>query len=99
MSLSSEESVYDLWSEDSLEITPGIGDKLEAIPNFLQFYWRMKEPLKETSKTAIDLKKEHGCTLMGNMFNSSSCLNSLSLTVHPSILRLMKKKIKLVWLI
>lgn len=94
MSLALEGSIYDLWLEDSLEIKPGISDKLEAIPNFHQFYWKIKELLKETSRMVMELKKEHDSTLMKNMFQSSSCLSSLSLIVNPSILRLTEEEDK-----
>ncbi|CAO3607218.1 unnamed protein product [Mucor hiemalis] len=49
-----DESIYELWLEDILEIKPGIDDKLEAIPNFIQFYWKTKELLKQTSRIVME---------------------------------------------
>ncbi|RCI00582.1 hypothetical protein CU097_014708 [Rhizopus azygosporus] len=92
--LAPEETIYELWLEDFLEIKPDIDDKLEAIPNFLQFYWKMKKLLKETSKMAMELKKEHDSTLIENRFKPSSFLSSLSLMVNLSILRLTEEKDK-----
>lgn len=88
MSFVSDESIYELWLEDILEIKPGIDDKLEAIPNFIQFYWKTKELLKQTSRLVMELKKEHEATLVKSMFKKSSDLTSLSTIVNPSILRL-----------
>jgi hypothetical protein len=94
MSLAPKRAIYELWLEGFLEIKPDIDDKLEAIPNFLQFYWKMKELLKETSRMVMDLKKEHSSTLIENRFKSSCFLTSLSLMVNPSILRLTEEKDK-----
>lgn len=94
MSFVPDESIYELWLEDILEIKPSIDDKLEAIPNFIQFYWKTKELLKQTSKIVMELKKEHEATLVKNMFKKSSDLTSLSTIVNPSILRLIEDEDK-----
>lgn len=92
--LAPEETIYELWLEDFLEIKPDIDDKLEAIPNFLQFYWKMKKLLKETSKMAMELKKEHDSTLIENRFKSSCFLSSFLFMVNLSILCLTEEKDK-----
>ncbi|CEI95008.1 hypothetical protein RMCBS344292_09209 [Rhizopus microsporus] len=92
--LAPEENIYELWLEDFLEIKPDINDKLEVIPNFLQFYWKMKKLLKETSKMAMELKKEHDSTLIENRFKSSCFLSSLLFMVNLSILCLTEEKDK-----
>ncbi|ORE15906.1 hypothetical protein BCV71DRAFT_184482, partial [Rhizopus microsporus] len=84
----SEGTIYELWLKDLLEIKPDIDDKLEAIPNVLQFCWKKKKLLKETSRM------EHDSTLIENRFKPSSFLSSLSLIVNPSILRLTEEKDK-----
>ncbi|KAI8091742.1 hypothetical protein BDF21DRAFT_449119 [Thamnidium elegans] len=94
MSFIPDESIYELWLEDILEIKPDIDDKLEAIPNFVQFYWKTKELLKQTSRIVMELKKEHDATLVRNMFKKSSDLTSLSSIVNPSILRLIEDEDK-----
>jgi hypothetical protein len=94
ISLAPEGTIYKLWLENLLEIKPDIGDKLEAIPNFLQSYWKMKDLLKETSRMMMELKKEHDSILIENRFKSSSYLNSLSFIVNPSILRLTEEEDK-----
>lgn len=88
MSLASEGTIYEFWLEEFLEIKPDIDDRLEAIPNFLQFYWKMKDLSKKASRMVMELKKEHDSTLIEYRFKSSSCLHSLSLAANPSILRL-----------
>ncbi|KAI9487730.1 MAG: hypothetical protein EXX96DRAFT_593713 [Benjaminiella poitrasii] len=80
MSLAPGGSIYDLWLEDTLEIKPDIGDKLDAIPILLG--------------NERDLKKEHDSTLMKNIFKFSSCLRSLSIIVNPSILHLTEEEDK-----
>ena len=90
MSFVPDESIYEFWLEGILEIKPSIDDKLEAIPNFVQFYWKTKELLKQTSRIVMELKKEHDATLVKNMFKKSSDLTSLSTIVNPSILRLIE---------
>ncbi|CEJ02834.1 hypothetical protein RMCBS344292_16828 [Rhizopus microsporus] len=54
----SEGTIYELWLKDLLEIKPDIDDKLEAIPNVLQFCWKKKKLLKETSRMVMELKKK-----------------------------------------
>ncbi|KAG2203447.1 hypothetical protein INT47_008174 [Mucor saturninus] len=94
MSFVPDESIYELWLEDILEIKPSIDDRLEAIPNFIQFYWKTKELLKQASRIVIKLKKEHEATLVKNIFKKSSDLTSLSTIVNPSILRLIEDEDK-----
>jgi hypothetical protein len=50
MKLAPKGDIYDLWLEDSLDIKPYMGDKLESIPNIIQFYWKMKNLLKEHAR-------------------------------------------------
>lgn len=94
MSLADEESIYDLWLEDFLDIKGTIDDKLQDIPNFLQFYWKLKELLKETSQAILELKKEHEANLTRDMFNPTNSLKPLSNIVNPSILRLIEEEDK-----
>lgn len=83
--------MYELWLEDKLVIKPDIKDKLHAIPNFIQFYWKTKELIKKTTKVIMQLKNEHDDTLIKNMFNKSTNIPSLSTAVNPSILRLIEE--------
>ncbi|KAI7891202.1 uncharacterized protein EV154DRAFT_509002 [Mucor mucedo] len=51
--------IFELWLEDTLYIKPDIDDKLDALPRFLKFFWRMKCLLTESILGFAQLKKEH----------------------------------------
>ncbi|KAG1449688.1 hypothetical protein G6F55_010053 [Rhizopus delemar] len=85
--------LYEFWLEDKLIIKPSIEDKLEALPDFISFYWNMKCLLKESVDEILQLKKEHNETLIKRRFDDSP-FPSLSSLVNPSILRLTEEQDK-----
>lgn len=91
--LTSESAIYELWLKDSLLIKPSIDNKLEYIPDVIQFFWKMKGLLKATTSIIIQLKKEHDSAFIKNRFTADK-LESLSPIVNPSISKLIKEEDK-----
>ncbi|KAI9258446.1 hypothetical protein EDC94DRAFT_635717 [Helicostylum pulchrum] len=85
--------VFDLWLETTLKIKPDINDKLESLPDYLNFFWVMKCLLAESIQLIEELKEEHNNFLCNNLLNqAASSSHSLSSIINPSILKLTEEE-------
>ncbi|CAO3621281.1 unnamed protein product [Mucor hiemalis] len=83
--------VYELWLEHRLQIKPSFEDKLENLPNFVNFFWNMKCIICESVKKILKLKEEHSAALVEFRSKSNCTKQSLSEIVSPSILKLVEE--------
>ncbi|CAO3677654.1 unnamed protein product [Rhizopus stolonifer] len=86
-----EGPAYELWLEKEHQIKTSFEEKIEQLPESINFFWIMKCLLQQTEVIIRELEKEHKENLKKYRFSSFPSLN-LSSTINPSILKLIEKE-------
>ncbi|KAI8331866.1 hypothetical protein BC941DRAFT_463057 [Chlamydoabsidia padenii] len=81
------DGIYELWRGTYLTILPSFGDKTDFLLDFLNFFWAMKELVKETINNIDELAKGH-TTIKAKHRYSVAVPVLLTDIIKPSIIKL-----------
>ncbi|KAI9480984.1 MAG: hypothetical protein EXX96DRAFT_595019 [Benjaminiella poitrasii] len=88
-----ERPAYELWLEREHKIKSSFEEKVEQLPESINFFWTMRCLLQQTEVIIRELEKEHKEKLKKYRFSSFPS-KSLSSIINPSILKLIEKEDK-----